>query len=209
MAAKDDAPAQTGWLTGEGLLEPVFGKFLADEYKPTKKVVSDLAVSVNALSVGLDTAKLGFAGFAGGATLAKADFTGLKMDEKGLSFFGHQIWTTPWTRSESERAQSRAVGASRQLEARQSDLTNSMRDARRNPGLINQVVVRESLERLEKARREAGRAQIEVRRIAQQAEQKKKDTEKSLQQTKDAYAAINRNISGLRQAVSALGREIG
>ncbi|MEU2513074.1 hypothetical protein [Streptomyces syringium] len=209
MSTKDDnTPTDPAFYTAENLLEPIFGNFVKSEYDPLKKKVNDLSVTVNGLSVGVDSAKVAFAGFSGGGTLLKADFTGLKMDEKGITFMGRQLTTWSWAQSDSDRAESRASRAQTRLSNAQIAFNGSLANAQRSPTLINRLQLDHELKELEKARRDAGRAQIKIREIARDSAQKKKDSEANLKRASDAYKQVNKEISGLRRAVATLGREL-
>ncbi|MEU3352669.1 hypothetical protein [Streptomyces sp. NPDC037389] len=203
-------PADTAWYTAEYLFEPIVGRFKREEYDHLKKKVNDLSLTVNGLSVGLDSAKLAFAGFSGGATLVKADFTGLKFDEKGMTFMGRQVTTWPWAKSEDERAQHRAE---RRVSTAENALTRAKaadRRARLNPGDADlQLRAKLARDELNRARKDAGKALGDVRKIARAAEQKKADTKKSLKDAVTSYRNSTRELKQMERAAAGLSRTLG
>ncbi|WP_167157658.1 hypothetical protein [Streptomyces sp. MBT27] len=59
---------------------------------------------INGLSIGLDYTKVALAGVALGVTPVKVDFTGFKLDEKGINILGVTRWEWPWISPERDWA---------------------------------------------------------------------------------------------------------
>ncbi|WP_420034366.1 hypothetical protein ACN2WE_19210 [Streptomyces sp. cg28] len=63
-----------------------------------KDEANNLVMKVTTINHTLDYLKVGLAAVATGLTLFKADFTILKMDEKGITWFGNTIHQFPWAK---------------------------------------------------------------------------------------------------------------
>jgi hypothetical protein len=83
-----------------------------------KDEANNLVMKVTALNHTVDYMKLGLAGVATGLTLFKADFSILKIDEKGITWFGNTLKQFPWAKEGNkwwERAL-RLGGAQKEIE---------------------------------------------------------------------------------------------
>ncbi|GAA0430164.1 hypothetical protein [Streptomyces luteireticuli] len=210
MSGTDDdknSPAKTGNFTLDTL--PYFGEFKKGEYDPLKKKVNDLSVTVNGLSIGVDSAKLAFGGVAGGATLMKADFTGFKVDEKGVSFMGNQLHTWPWARDKKTRLEERAIKSGDSLEQlrRQSELSTAR--ARSKPeSTARRLKAEEDRKAFENAYLKARDIQRKLDQIKKDAAKKKEDAEKNLKSAKDRLHETAQTLAKVRRAARELGHEL-
>ncbi|MEV0281403.1 hypothetical protein AB0I22_34175 [Streptomyces sp. NPDC050610] len=183
--------------------------FQAD-YDHLKKKVNDIAITVNGFSAGWDTAKLSGGFAAGGLTGFKADFTGFKVDEKGMSFLGKQITTWPWAESKEVRGLRRAKRWSDAADEASVKARAADRRARLNPE-DSDLQLRAKLTRgeLDAARIEAGKALNDLRKITRAAEQKKDEAKKTLRDAVTFYRQSTRELKGLERAANGASREIG
>ncbi|MFF5130767.1 hypothetical protein ACFY41_28050 [Streptomyces syringium] len=81
-----------GWVNDLGRL--YFSKADGDQVK----------TKINGLSIGIDHLKLAVGLLATGATAVKLDFTGIKVDEKGVTVLGRQRVTWPHARDDKAKA---------------------------------------------------------------------------------------------------------
>ncbi|MFG2178953.1 hypothetical protein ACGFLS_09555 [Streptomyces abikoensis] len=176
--------------------------------------MTGLSASITGASAGVDGAKLSFAGVTGGATLAKADFTGAKVDEKGVSFLGRQILTWPWAEDKGARLLRKAGKSSSEAEALATNARARLNEAPEYS--ISRIRAEQELKKAEKLRQRAGRAHTALIELARKSAQKKKDAELSLKEARKSYREAGRNqraavkeLRNLQNVAASAQREIG
>lgn len=198
-AAKDPTfpspgDAIPGWLNDLGRF--YFSKEDGDQVK----------AKVNGLSIGVDHLKLAMGLMAVGGTAVKFDFTGLKVDEKGIVLFGKQKVTWPHARDDKAKADAADKFLNKRLDKYKSDAAEIkyLRDAKKNAvgnssHLSKQLDKR--LKKLEKNQAKAENAQQTLKNI-HTADESKKAGHKKLRDDESG------DLNKMSQAVSRLSREL-
>lgn len=186
----------------------------------TSETVNHLSKTVNDISMSLTTASLGAegvkgtAGFlAGGATAAKVDFTGFKVDEKGVVLFGKQLHTWPWARDDKanfELAEKRASKQYKNVSEARSTAAKSIRAARLNPGDTKAMEkAQRDLSAYRRALREAKPLFKEANELAKKMDQSKKEAESVRRTISASIEASTKQTRTLQGFVDSLSRSVG
>ncbi|MFI9239726.1 hypothetical protein [Streptomyces sp. NPDC053079] len=212
-AAKDPTlpspgDAVPGWLNDLGRL--YFSKEDGDQVK----------AKVNGLSIGVDHLKLAMGLAAVGATAVKLDFTGLKVDEKGIVLFGKQKVTWPHARDDKAKADTAEKLLNKRLGKYESEVVELRRLVRAKENsagdssyLTKQIKKR--IERLERLQGKADKAQQTLKTVNATDESKKAGHKKlrddengELKRMSQTISRVRGEVNGLSQAASRLSGEL-
>ncbi|MFQ6198440.1 hypothetical protein [Streptomyces sp. NPDC000405] len=212
-AAKDPTfpspgDAIPGWLNDLGRL--YFSKEDGDQVK----------AKVNGLSIGVDHLKLAMGVMAVGATAVKFDFTGLKVDEKGIVLFGKQKVTWPHARDDKAKADAaeklinKRFGKYKSEVAEIKHLLEAKKNATGDSSYLSKRLERR-LKRLERSHEKAENAQQTLKNIHAADESKKSGHKKLRDDESGDFKKMSQDVSrtkgevnALRQATSHLSGEL-
>ncbi|WP_171167513.1 hypothetical protein [Streptomyces sp. I05A-00742] len=186
--------------------------FKAD-YDHLKKKVNDIAVTVNGISVGWDTAKASGGIWAGGLTAVKTDFTGFKVDEKGASLFGIQLKTWSWARDDklnSAFTEKRIQKLENEIEAQYDPARDAARTANRTRGDSKaEKIARTKLEDLEKARLKLANLYQDLEKYEKNIKNKSEATRNRMEDASENLQAIKTRIEALEGSTRKVSNAIG
>ncbi|WP_372408362.1 hypothetical protein [Streptomyces luteireticuli] len=170
-----------------------------------------LSASASGAGVSADGAKVSLGALAGGFTLAKADATAFKVDEKGYYFFGKQVVTWPWALDEKSSAalaekrigkltpekyrDKEAYEKARRI-TEQSPRPDTQKNAQKALGQYRKTVTKllKEYERLDKADKDSKKKSADTDKVMKGMEKQAKELDSTLKK-------LPTSISGVTNAI--------
>ncbi|MFD3412830.1 hypothetical protein [Streptomyces cyaneofuscatus] len=195
----------------------------------TKSEADTFKHKYNGLSTTVEYMKVALAGLSIGATVAKFDFTYLKVDEKGIVVGGVQKYTWPHARDDkgkaeaaekklvrlTERAERADDGAKdaleqmKRLRARMDSQAGSRVPIKGTWALETQLKqVQQQQLAAEKASKKAQAAYVETRRLALKAGREERDAEKAAADAASSYRSMRSGALSTRQNLRELEKQL-
>ena len=181
-----------------------------------KDEAKTLAMKVTVINHTLDYLKIGLAAATTGFTVFKADFTAIKIDEKGVSWLGNTRWTFPWANPEKEFWRKvmpdRMVREFDAAEEKKEKAAAELRELKEQPAKLRNYVDRTFYKashathldrRIDTAKRSADRANRDIAtlrtqlRSAAPGELRTQGVNKQVAETRSAVNRLSQALAGI------------
>ncbi|GAA5057229.1 hypothetical protein [Streptomyces similanensis] len=214
MAASGSAGSDTHKLNLDFVPEPVRNAF---RLYYSKDEAANLVMKVTTINNTLDYLKIGLAAVSTGLTVVKADFTFLKIDEKGITWLGNTVKPFPWAK-EGDKWWRRVVSQKKidefeDKEKEKEKLKKEQEELKKLRPYVDKTFYRQSRaaglnQRINHAQNTADQAKTK----AQSAENKVNELRRSLrtagENAKQTERVRNQNFTTTRDSVNKLSQAL-